>query len=106
MVYAGPEAGAPIHADPSDPFDDTLTRPEPEDRIRSPDWWRRRSLKFLSLRFLRSLRCTNRRFQGHFNALSTIFLKSAVADFVNSFGPVILTNTLPSLASMMAPRSA
>src|SRR2546425_6214835 len=51
-------------------------------------------------------RFTNCRFQRHFNALSTTFLKSAVADLVNSFGPVILTNTLPSLASMMAPSSA
>src|SRR5205814_9612406 len=42
----------------------------------------------------------------HLSALSTIFLKSAVADLVSSFGPVILTNTLPSLASMMAPNNA
>src|SRR5206468_8570935 len=57
-------------------------------------------------RSLRSLRFTNCRFQRHFTRPSTIFLKSAVVDFVNSFGPVILTNTLPSLASMMAPSSA
>ncbi len=43
--------------------------------------------------------------KAYFNALSSIFLKSAVAFFISSFGPVILTNPLPSLASMIAPSS-
>ena len=47
-----------------------------------------------------------RRSHYYFNADSTILRKSPSANFTMAAGPVILTKTLPSSLSMMAPRRA